>query len=285
MSSAIRQVISIANSDLTIIEHQGERVVTLAMVDQVHQRPEGTARKRLNDNRERFIEGKHLYKICASEFRTRFPGVISERATEDVTLLSQRGYLLLVKSFTDDLSWQVQDMLVDGYFEGQRLASPPVTQRIALSRHRLALAKELYRTRDPALRQTIHQQLDEVSRAMGLPTPEIDTIGRSAPPAPDVLKEFWQALAFLDSKGVAYNHSRRTDLLAINLPELARLLAEHGQTLRIGTTLRRALWESKEPRCLHKNHPTSSKLVRRGVRCWVFEAWNDDAVGKWRGME
>ncbi|MBN0742222.1 hypothetical protein JTL98_34890, partial [Pseudomonas aeruginosa] len=50
--------------------------------------------------------------------------------------------------------------------------APNTTQRIALSRHRLALAKELYKTRDPALRQTIHQQLDEVSRAMGLPTPE-----------------------------------------------------------------------------------------------------------------
>ncbi|UUC51632.1 ORF6N domain-containing protein [Pseudomonas citronellolis] len=285
MNSAIRQVINIANSDLTIIEHKGERVVTLAMVDQVHQRPDGTAKRNFHENRDRFVEGKHYFDLTRDEIRTELPqGAFDPRAPRG-TLLTQRGYLLLVKSFTDELSWQVQDMLVDGYFEGQRLAAPPVTQRIALSRHRLALAKELYRTRDPALRQTIHQQLDEVSRAMGLPTPEIDTIGRSAPPAPDVLKEFWQALAFLDSKGVAYNHSRRTDLLAINLPELARLLTEHGQTLRIGTTLRRALWESKEPRCLHKNHPTSSKLVRRGVRCWVFEAWNDDAVGKWRGME
>lgn len=51
MNSAIRQVISIADNDLTIIEYQGERVVTLAMVDQVHQRPEGTARKRFNDKR------------------------------------------------------------------------------------------------------------------------------------------------------------------------------------------------------------------------------------------
>lgn len=271
MSSAIRQVISIANSDLTIIEHQGQRVVTLAMVDQVHQRPEGTARKRLNDNRERFIEGKHLYKICASEFRTRFPGVISERATEDVTLLTQRGYLLLVKSFTDDLSWQVQDMLVDGYFEGRHLASPPVTQRIALSRHRLALAKELYKTRDPALRQTIHQQLDEVSRAMGLPTPELDSLGHATPAAPDVLQEFWAALALLDRQGVAYNHSPpNSGKLSISVKHLRELFEQHGIKITFDRLLHNAWRASQSPKFI-KNDTVSSTLWKKSIKCWIFK--------------
>ncbi|HBP5393076.1 TPA: phage antirepressor N-terminal domain-containing protein [Pseudomonas aeruginosa] len=148
--------------------------------------------------------------------------------------------------------------------------APNTTQRIALSRHRLALAKELYKTRDPALRQTIHQQLDEASRAMGLPTPEIDSLGAATPTAPDVLKGFWQALAFLDSKGVAYNHSRAANLLAVNLPELARLLIEHGHPLRFDSALRQGLWLSSAPRCLHKNHPTKSRLVDKTVRCWIF---------------
>lgn len=271
MNSAIRQVISIADSDLTIIEHQGERVVTLAMIDQVHQRPDGTARRNFNTNRERFIEGKHLFKICASDFRTHKPDAISNKSHEDVLLLTQRGYLLLVKSFTDELSWQVQDMLVDGYFEGQRLASPPVTQRIAQSRHRLALAKELHRTRDAGLREVIHQQLDEVSRAMGLPTPELESLGRSTPKAPDVLKVFWEALAFLDGKGVAYNHATASNLLAINLRELASQLLEHGQTLRFDSTLRQALWQSHAPRCLHKNRTVHSQLSGKSIKCWVFE--------------
>ncbi|HBO1230411.1 TPA: phage antirepressor N-terminal domain-containing protein [Pseudomonas aeruginosa] len=151
-----------------------------------------------------------------------------------------------------------------------RAGAPNTTQRIALSRHRLALAKELYRTRDPALRQTIHQQLDEVSRAMGLPTPELDSLGRAAPEMPDVVEPFWQALAFLDGEGVDYNHAHADSLLAVNLPELARLLIEHGHPLRFDSALRQGLWLSSAPRCLHKNHPTKSRLVDKTVRCWIF---------------
>jgi len=208
MSAVIRQVISIANTDLIVVEHQGERVVTRSMVDQVHQRPEGAARRTFNSNRERFIEGKHFLKICASDFRAQKPGAISNKSHEDVILLTQRRYLLLVKSFTDELSWQVQDMLVDGYFKRFRPATLSVTQRIAQSRQRLALSKELHRTRDAGLREVIHQQLHEVSRAMGLPPPDLKSLGHSAPQAPDVLNVIWQALAFLDGKGIAHNQQR-----------------------------------------------------------------------------
>jgi hypothetical protein len=278
MNSAIRQVISIADNDLTIIEYQGERVVTLAMVDQVHQRPEGTARKRFNDNRSRFVDGKHFFKVCADEIRRDKPGAISNKAHEDVILLPQRGYLLLVKSFTDELSWQVQDMLVDGYFEAQRLASPPITQRIAQSRHRLALAKELHRTRDAGLREVIYQQLDEVSRAMGLPTPEIESLGRSTPKAPDVLTLFWEALVFLDGKGVAYNHATANNMLALNLRELASQLLDYGQPLHFDSALRQALWQSHSPRCLHKNRTIHSRLSGKSIKCWVFERAAEQGV-------
>lgn len=74
--------------------------------------------------------------------------------------------------------------------------------RIANHRLRLALGKELHRARDPALRTLIYQQLADVSSALGLPTPEIDSLGRSAPTVPDVFTTFWEALTFLDSKDV-----------------------------------------------------------------------------------
>lgn len=272
MDNAIRQVISIANNDLTIIEHQGERVVTLAMVDQVHQRPDGTAGRNFRSNKERFSEGKHFFKINSDEFRRSNPAAAPARGGAEMVLLTQRGYLMLVKSFTDELSWQVQDMLVDGYFEGQRRSPPPANSRIANHRLRLALGKELYRTRDLELRKMIHQQLADVSNALSLPTPELDSLGYAAPTATDMLKPFWDALAALDEKGVEYNHARTADLLAINLPELARLFIEHGQPLRLDTALRSALWQSQAPRCLHKNHPLASRLTGKTIRCWVFDA-------------
>ncbi|TDF86284.1 BRO family protein [Pseudomonas sp. H9] len=143
--------------------------------------------------------------------------------------------------------------------------------RIANHRLRLALGKELYHTRAPALRMLIHQQLADVSNALGLPTPEIDSLGRTAPDAPDILKSFWEALAYLDGKGVDYNHTSRSNVLAVNLRELTHLLRENGQSLRFDTALREAMWQSHSPRCLHKNHAVHSRLTGNTIKCWVFE--------------
>lgn len=167
---------------------------------------------------------------------------------------------------------ECDDALWDYWTKGsaQRAGAPATTQRIALSRHRLALAKELHRTRDRALRGVIHQQLDEVSRAMGLPTPELDSLGRAAPEAPDLLSRFWEQLAFLDGKGAQYNHAIDPGLLAVNLVHLAELLREHGQQFRSTLPLRDAMRQSRVPKFLgHK--AVCSQLTRKAVRCWVFE--------------
>lgn len=143
--------------------------------------------------------------------------------------------------------------------------------RIANHRLRLALGKELYRTRAPALRTLIHQQLADISNALGLPTPEIDSLGHTAPVAPDILKPFWEALAYLDGKGVDYNHTTRPNVLAVNLREPARLLRENGHSLQFDTALREAMWQSHSPRCLHKNQAVHSRLTANTIKCWVFE--------------
>lgn len=139
-NSSNRTSVTINNVALTPLEVQGERVVTLAMIDKVHGRPDGTARRNFNTNRDRMVEGKHFAKMSADEFRSRFPGIISARATEDLTLLTERGYLLLTKPFTDDLAWQVQDMLVESYFTKKAEPAPVRrTPRVDVSReHRLA---------------------------------------------------------------------------------------------------------------------------------------------------
>jgi len=100
---------------LQIKEYRGKRVVTFKDIDAVHKRPEGTARKRFNDNRRHFVSGVDFFKISPSEFRTAI-GNMDSRQQNDVTLITETGYLMLVKSFTDDLAWTVQRELVDSYF-------------------------------------------------------------------------------------------------------------------------------------------------------------------------
>jgi phage antirepressor YoqD-like protein len=124
------------SANLTPIEFNGQRVITLAMMDRAHQRPEGTARKRFNDHRERLVLDLDYFKIRASEFRTHNPGVLSASAHEDITALTESGYLLLVKSFTDDLAWQVQRELVNGYFRAGKRADalPDFSDPVAAAR-------------------------------------------------------------------------------------------------------------------------------------------------------
>lgn len=112
--------VSINGKELPVKEYNGKRVVTLKEIDMVHGRPDGTARKRFNDNRDRFIEGEDFYKISPSEFRTAI-GKMDSRQSNDVTLITESGYLMLVKSFTDDLAWSVQRELVNSYFRVQQI--------------------------------------------------------------------------------------------------------------------------------------------------------------------
>lgn len=112
----VENVALIQGTELQIKEYQGNRVVTFKDVDRVHQRPDGTARRRFNDNRRRFLEGTDFFKITPSEFRTAI-GDMDLRQQNNVTLLTESGYLMLVKSFTDDLAWKVQRDLVNTYFK------------------------------------------------------------------------------------------------------------------------------------------------------------------------
>lgn len=108
----MNDLITINGTGLTVKEYHGQRVVTLKEVDAVHQRPEGTARKRFNDNKDRFVDGVDYFVRNSDEAAKEY-GII---APNGLTLITESGYLMLVKSFTDDLAWEVQRQLVNTYF-------------------------------------------------------------------------------------------------------------------------------------------------------------------------
>ena len=118
-------VITIHNTRLPIVEYRGQRVVTLAMIDQVHERPEGTARRNFNEHRERFVEGRDYFEVTADEIRTQSLGQAFAPRTARGALLTERGYMLLTKPFNDDLAWEVQSRLVDEYFSPVKAPALP----------------------------------------------------------------------------------------------------------------------------------------------------------------
>lgn len=105
--------VMINGTEMAVREWQGQRVVTFADIDRVHQRPEGTARKRFNDNKKHFILGVDYFVRKTDEAKKEF-GVI---APNGLILLTEQGYLMVVKSLKDDLAWKVQRELVNSYFK------------------------------------------------------------------------------------------------------------------------------------------------------------------------
>lgn len=117
--------VSINGKELPVKEYNGKRVVTLKDIDAVHSRNDGTARKRFNDNKGHFIEGEDYFKVKCSEVRPFFGQTLPNgfNPNADITLLTESGYLMLVKSFTDELAWKVQRQLVNSYFRVQQIQS------------------------------------------------------------------------------------------------------------------------------------------------------------------
>lgn len=152
--------VTINENELQIKEYQGQRVVTLKDIDTVHNRPEGTARKRFNDNKQHLIEGTDYFKVKCSEVRPFFgqtpPNGFNPNA--DITLITESGYLMLVKSFTDDLAWTVQRQLVNTYFKATPEQRQEAAKQTALDLQALS----------PELRTLINLELQQKEQAKAL---------------------------------------------------------------------------------------------------------------------
>ncbi|OHW63062.1 ORF6N domain protein [Andreesenia angusta] len=97
---------------------EGQRVVTFNDIDKVHKRASGTAKRNFSQNKKHFIEGEDYFEVIGNELkRLKQQGTnfVLSRA-KAVFLVTETGYLMLVKSFTDDLAWKVQRQLVKSYF-------------------------------------------------------------------------------------------------------------------------------------------------------------------------
>ena len=159
----------INNAEIAIKEYSGQRVVTFKDIDAVHGRPDGTARKRFNDNRERFVDGEDYFKICASEFRTHWND-LPAKATEDVTLITESGYLMLVKSFTDDLAWKAQRELIKGYFRAKEQAKPMSTAQLFAMQVQINLEQEQRMKALEEKTQATQETVQEAFSALSYPT-------------------------------------------------------------------------------------------------------------------
>lgn len=112
---SMQELIKIGNHKIQRKEFRGQRVVTFKDIDLVHERPEGTAGRNFRENKDRFIYGEDYFFVKPENIRNDEIRR-SEINNAGTYLITEPGYLMLVKSFTDDLAWKVQRELVNKYF-------------------------------------------------------------------------------------------------------------------------------------------------------------------------
>lgn len=110
----------------------GQRVVTFKDIDIAHGRTNGTSRKAFNRNKIHFVHDTDYFVLKMDEAYNLF----NIKAPNGCILLTETGYLMIVKSFTDDLSWEVQRRLVNSYFKVNEQTSISASKPCALIKNK-----------------------------------------------------------------------------------------------------------------------------------------------------
>lgn len=240
-------IVKINDTDVQVIEYQGQRVVTLAQADVVHGRLEGTAGRNFRKHKRRLIEGEDYFKVGADEFRRHLNPGHSKFASEDMILLAESGYLMLVKSFTDDLAWQVQRQLVNGYFRAKEASlQPAIPQNFAQA---LRLAADEHERRELA-----EAQRDEAIRTKAL-------IGSKR-----------EASAMGKASAAVRQVRRLTEELGRNMRHATIIAVEKATGRKFGSQD----WRPLRKFCKDKDLPVEKVVDPRWgeVKAWPAEAWN-----------
>jgi len=107
--------------NLIPIEHREQRVLTTQQLAEFYGTDDKKIRDNFTNNRDRYIPGKHYYKVEGEELQrlkndTENFGAVGDRASS-VYLWTEKGAWLQAKSLNTDKAWEAYEMLVDTYYE------------------------------------------------------------------------------------------------------------------------------------------------------------------------
>lgn len=116
-------LITIADKEIELKEYNGERVVTSWDIADLHEKDVKVVNQHFNRNITNLIENEDYYIISKETFLKSHFVTLKNHAPnlKEVALFTESGYLLLVKGFTDERSWNIQRQLVKSYFKLKEL--------------------------------------------------------------------------------------------------------------------------------------------------------------------
>lgn len=162
-------IAQINNTQVSIINFKSIPVVTTAMLAQLYATDTDNIKQNYTRNKERFIEGKHFFKIVGEELKN-FVGDLKSLAnstiqvsskTRNLILWTERGAARHAKMLDTDQAWDIFEQLEDCYFHRQEvLAKTHKSERTALHEaHALLVTKTKHLNVNEAWK-LIHQRFN-----------------------------------------------------------------------------------------------------------------------------
>ena len=110
--------IMINGNEIETKEYKGQRVITAWDIAKLHEREPREITQNFKYIKDKMILGLDYFTISRNEI-SKSKIMIQDfipNNVKKIQLFTERGYLKLTKTFTDELSWKIQDMLVESYF-------------------------------------------------------------------------------------------------------------------------------------------------------------------------
>ena len=109
------------------VEYNGQRILTTEQLAEFYGCSVDNIKKNFNTNKERFIEGKHYFKVEGEELdklRVTFGYLQISPMTRTLYLWTKLGAARHAKMLTTDRAWEVYEALEENYFDPTKNLTP-----------------------------------------------------------------------------------------------------------------------------------------------------------------
>lgn len=120
-------VVKIEQQALNVVEYKSVPVLTTTQLAEFYGTDQNNIQQNYVRNKERFVEGKHFFKITGQElkdFATDLESVANFSKIRTLTLWTEKGAARHAKILDTDQAWEVFEQLEDCYFAVKEMAQP-----------------------------------------------------------------------------------------------------------------------------------------------------------------
>lgn len=130
--------VTVANMNVAVVEYNNERVLTTEQVSDGFECESKQIKQNYNNNKERFIEGKHFYKLEGDELRNFKHRVenfdLVGKNANILYLWTKRGVARHSKMLGTDRAWEMFDCLEESYFNPMQSSLPDFNNPVIAAR-------------------------------------------------------------------------------------------------------------------------------------------------------